>query len=186
MVNRREMFIKKVIIFILLTAVLVSGKAYCQEEIKSNQIKTIAGGVSKVDDESSVINVRTGSVAKQTFLDAHFNAELIWGELIKSGYIDPNGTIQAQFYELDKSSNMLLPRMSNAKKKVIYNIFQKALIDNGIMVFYISLNSNLLRGTHHIALIEIEQGDPVTIQYDSSSTNKNNIICLVDNKSDDN
>ncbi len=179
------MFKNRVITFILLTAVLVSGKAYCQEQIKDQQIRTIVGKVSKIDLESSVINIETGSVAKQAFSDAHVDSCLIWGELIKNGYIDPNGTIQPRFYALNKFSDILLPKKFNAKKKLIYSIFQKALADNGIMVFYTSFDSELLRGTHRIVSVEIEKGDPVTIQYNSSSPDKNNIIRLVDNKPDD-
>ncbi len=179
------MFRNKIIAFILLIAIFVSGKAYCQEEIKNQQIRTIVGKITQIDIESGVIDVETGGVAKQAFSDAHLNADLIWEELIKNGYIDSDGTIQAQFYELDKFSSMLLPKKFNAKKKLIYKIFQKALIDNGVMVFYIAIDSDLLQGTHHIASVEIEKGDPVTIQYDNSSGDKNNIIRLVNNKSDD-
>jgi hypothetical protein len=49
-------------------------------------------------------------------------------------------------------------------------------------VFHISVESNLYRNTLHIASIEIYQGDPVTIQYATSSSGKNIIIRLVDNK----
>jgi hypothetical protein len=177
------MFKNKAITFILLTAVLVSGKAYGQQAVKDRQIRDIVGKIIKMDEESGVVSLETGAVAKQAFLDAHLNADLIWGELIKNGYIDFNGTIQIPFYKLDKFSNMLLPKMFNARKELIYDIFQKALVDNGMMVFYIFSDSDLLRGTHYITSIEIGQGDPVTIQYDSSS-GKNNIIRLVDNKSD--
>ena len=175
----------KLVTFILLTAVLVSGKAYCQEETKDQQIRTIVGKVTKIDLESGVIDVATGAVEKQAFLDAYLNADLLWGEFIKNGYIDFKGTIQTPFYKLDKPSDMLLPKEFHAKKGLIYSVFQKALADHGVMVFYISIGSNLLQGTHRIASVEIEQGDPVTIRYDSSSPDKNNIIRLVDNKSDD-
>jgi len=164
----------KAIPLILLTAILVCNKAYCQEETNDQQIKTIVGQVTKMDIESGVVNVILGSVTKQDFSDAHFDAEALWAELIKDGYIDPNGLIQDQFYDLVKF---------NGKKKWIYAVFQKALTSNGrVMVFYITNDSNLLRGTHLMASIEIEPGDPVVIRYDSSSS-QNNIIRLVDNKS---
>ncbi len=179
------MFRNKTITFILLTTVLVSSKSYCQEEIKNQPTRTIVGKVTKMDLDSGVVSVETGAVTKQAFSDAHLNADLIWGELVKNGYIDPNGTIRTPFYGLDKFSDMLLPKKSNAKKKLIYGIFQKALTDNGMMMFYISNDSDLLQGTHRITSVEIEQGDPVTIQYVSASGDKNNVIRLVDNKSDD-
>ncbi len=179
------MFRNKTITFILLTAVLVSGKAYCQEEIKDQPIRAIVGKVTKMDLDSGVVSVETGAITKQAFSDAHLNADLIWEELIKNGYVDPNGTIQTPFYALDKFSDMHLPKKFNAKKKLIYGIFQKVLKGNGTMMFYISNNSGLFQGTHYITSVEIEQGDPVTIQYDSSSGDKNNIIRLVNNKSVD-
>jgi|GEM_PF-6612481 len=169
----------KALILILLTAVLVSGRAYCQE------IRTIVGKVTKIDSEGGVINVKAGTVTKQAFSDAHLDADLVWEELVKNNYIDPNGMIQAEFYSLDKFSSMLLPKKLNAKKKVIYNIFQKALAENRPKVFYISLNSNLLQGAHYMSSIEIEPGDPVTIQYNRSAVGRNNVISLVDNRSSD-
>ena len=173
----------KAIPLILLTAILVCNKAYCQEETNDQQIKTIVGQVTKMDIESGVVNVILGSVTKQDFSDAHFDAEALWAELIKDGYIDPNGLIQDQFYDLVKFKNMFLSNEFNGKKKWIYAVFQKALTSNGrVMVFYITNDSNLLRGTHLMASIEIEPGDPVVIRYDSSSS-QNNIIRLVDNKS---
>ena len=178
------MFRNKLVTFILLTAVFVSGKAYCQQEIENQQMRTIVGKVIKIDVESGVINVGTGAVEEQAFLDAHLNADLLWKEFIKNGYIDSRGTVRAPFYKLDKFSDMFLSKEFNTKKGLIYSVFQKALI-KGMMVFYISIDSTLLRGTHRIASVEIEQGDPVIIQYDNSSPGRNHVIRLVDNKSDD-
>jgi hypothetical protein len=115
---------KKNIIFILLTVILASSEAYCQEgildkviqgETKDLQISTITGSITHVSTQSGVISVQT---------------------------------------------------------------------DMGQKVFYISVESNLYRHTHHIASIEIHKGDPVTIQYTISSSGKNIIIKLEDNKSD--
>ena len=55
--------------------------------------------------------------------------------------------------------------------------------DKGQEMFYISPESMLYRHTHHIASLEIYKGDPVTIQYTVSSSGKNIIIKLIDNKS---
>ena len=54
--------------------------------------------------------------------------------------------------------------------------------DRGEKVFYISVESNLYRAAHHIASIEISKGDPLIIQYATSSAGKNIILKLVDNK----
>ena len=54
--------------------------------------------------------------------------------------------------------------------------------DHGTMSFYISIESDLFRSSHHMSSIEIEQGDPVVIQY-ITALGQNNIITLVDNKS---
>ena len=179
------MSIKKTIILILLTAILAYNKAYCQDEIKDQSIKTVVGQVVKMDIDSGVVNVISGYVTKQEFSDVGLDADLLWAELIKNNYIDSNGTIQCQFYGLEKFLNMALSKRFIAKKKLIYSIFQNALTENGkMMVFYITNNSNLLRETHLMASIEIEQGDPVIVQYDSSSP-KNNIISLMDNKTDE-
>jgi hypothetical protein len=179
------MFKNKIVIFIFLATVLVSGKVYCQEKINNPQMKTIVGKVIRMDEESNVISVETGAVTKQAFSDAHLNADSLWGELIKNGYIDPNGTIRTPFYRLDKFSDMILPKKFNTRKKLIYGIFQKAMIDNGIMTFEISLDSELLQDTHVIVSVEIEEGDPVTVHYISTSPDKNTIIRFVDNKVDD-
>lgn len=56
--------------------------------------------------------------------------------------------------------------------------------DKWNMVFYIPVDSGLFRENHHIASIEIKQGDPVTIQYFTASFGKNNIVTLVDHKSE--
>jgi hypothetical protein len=117
------MFKYRIISFILLTVVLVSGKAYCQQgildkeiqgETKDLQISTIAGKVTYVGPESNVIDVQT---------------------------------------------------------------------DKGQEMFFISPESMLYRHTHHIASLEIYKGDPVTIQYTISSSGKNIIIKLIDNRS---
>jgi hypothetical protein len=181
-----KMFRRKMIGFILLTVVLVSDKAYCQQKTSSRQIFTFVGQVTKFDLDSDVINVISGAVEKQEFSNAHLNVDPLWNALIKIGYIDSNGTIQDKYYALDKFSSMILPKEFNAKKKLIYTIFQNALADNGQRkVFYFTFNSELLLGNRNMAIVEIEQGDPVTIQYVNSSPDKNNIIRLVDNKSDD-
>ena len=118
------MFKYKIIFFILLTVVLASGEAYCQEavvdkviqgETKDLQTSTITGTVTDVDKGSGLINVQT---------------------------------------------------------------------DMGQKVFYVSLESNLFRHTHRISSVEISKGDPVTIQYTVSSSGKNIIIGLADNKPD--
>jgi len=51
---------------------------------------------------------------------------------------------------------------------------------NGKMMFYIEAESGLYRFTHHMASVEIEKDDKLTIQYVYSS-GKNSIIKLVDN-----
>jgi hypothetical protein len=70
--------------------------------------------------------------------------------------------------------------------KVIYVDAEGSVInvqtDTGKMVFYISVESNLIGGTHPIASIDIERGDPVQIQYSSSASGQNNIISLVDTR----
>lgn len=105
----------KAIAFILLTAVFISAKAYCDEGINNKQIITVNGTVTKIDSEGSAISVQT---------------------------------------------------------------------DKWVMDFHIPVDAELLRGTHHMASIEIEQGDPVTIRYFISSSGKNDIISLVDHKSE--
>ena len=118
------MFKYKTILFILLTVILASGKAYCQGgildkviqgETKDLQTSTITGTVIYVAKESGVISVQT---------------------------------------------------------------------DMGRKMFYISVETNMYRHTHHIASVEIYKGDPVTIQYTISSSGKNVIVKLVDNKPD--
>jgi len=54
--------------------------------------------------------------------------------------------------------------------------------DRGEKIFYLSVESNLYRAAHHIASIEISKGDPLIIQYATSSSGKNIILKLVDNK----
>jgi len=54
--------------------------------------------------------------------------------------------------------------------------------DFGTMQFYLTVESVLYQSFHHIASIEILKGDPVTIQYASSSDGKNIITRLVDNR----
>jgi hypothetical protein len=167
----------KLTALILLTALMLSGKAWPQENL---QIKTIFGKVTKMDIDGGVITVATGAVTEQAFADAHLDADGLWGELVKHGYIDDNGTIQTPFYALDKYTSLAVPKKFNPKKKLICRIIQKALLDNGMMMFYILNDSNLLQGGHHITSVEIEAGDPVTVQY--AVSDKNNIIRLVDNR----
>ena len=52
--------------------------------------------------------------------------------------------------------------------------------DKGIILFNMAVESDLFRGHHHIASIEIEQDDPVVIDFYNSSTGKNVIVKLVD------
>jgi hypothetical protein len=105
----------KVITFVLLTVILASGKAFCQQEIKGKQVNTISGKITYVDTAGGVINVQTDSMK---------------------------------------------------------------------MALYISVESDLLRYAHHIASIEIEKGDPVIIQYATTSSGKNVVIRLEDNRPD--
>jgi hypothetical protein len=109
------MFKNRAVILILLIAVFISGKAFCQQEIKNMQVKTIAGKITYIDLAGSVINVQT---------------------------------------------------------------------DNGKMALSISVESELLRYAHHIASVEIQVGDPVIIQYATTSLGKNVIIKLEDSKPD--
>jgi predicted GH43/DUF377 family glycosyl hydrolase len=51
----------------------------------------------------------------------------------------------------------------------------------GMVVFYLSAETNLYRSTHHMSVIEIEKDDPVTIQYITTS-GRNNAISVVDGK----
>src|ERR1700678_2333541 len=53
------MFRNIIISFILLTAVLASGRAYCQEMMNNQRINTIAGKVIDIDHDSGFINIRT-------------------------------------------------------------------------------------------------------------------------------
>ena len=103
------MFKYKIIFFILLTAVLASGKAYCDP-----QISTVTGKVTYVGPENNVIDVRT---------------------------------------------------------------------NKGKEMFFISVESMLYRRNQHITSLEIYKGDPVTIQYTVSSSGKNIVIKLIDDKS---
>ncbi len=105
------MFKLKAIALILLMAVLISGKAYCQQTNKDLQTKTASGKVVKMDVEGGVIKVKIGYMTK---------------------------------------------------------------------VFYLSSESDLYMSTHHMSSLEIQEGDPVIIQYISSS-GKNRVISLVDN-----
>jgi hypothetical protein len=106
---REKMFKNKAIIFVLLIAILASGKAFCQQEIEGMQKITIAGKVTGIDEAGSVINVQTDSGQK--------------------------------------------------------------------IALYISVESVLFRYAHH-------KGDPVIIQYASTSSGKNIIIRLEDTKPD--
>jgi hypothetical protein len=65
-----------------------------------------------------------GAIEKSAFSN-------IWEILINEGYIDPNGIIQKKFRGLTGPSGMSLPGISltNKKKKVIYDILQKARTD---------------------------------------------------------
>lgn len=113
---RRERMLKyKVVTFILLTALFTSAKAYCQQDIKDQQINTIIGKVTYLDVAGDIISVQT--------------------------------------YK-------------------------------GTMVFNLSVGSELFHYAHRISVIEIEKGDPVTIQYKKSSLGKNIITRLVDKKQD--
>jgi len=116
------MFKYKIIFFILLTAVLASGKAYCQEGILDKeiqgktqdlQISTVTGKVTYVGPANHVIDVQT---------------------------------------------------------------------DRGQEMFFISVESMLYQHNQHITSLEIYKGDPVTIQYTVSSSGKNVIIKLIDDK----
>jgi hypothetical protein len=53
------MFKYKLITFILLTAVLIPAKAFCQEVIKDQQVRVIAGNVTYADPAGGIINVQT-------------------------------------------------------------------------------------------------------------------------------
>ena len=107
------MYKYKMVSFVLLTMVLISSQAYCQQATKERQVRTISGKVTEVDPEGWVVDVQT---------------------------------------------------------------------DNGKMTFYIEAESGLYRFTHHMASVEIEKGDKVTIQY-VYSLGKNSIIKLVDSTS---
>lgn len=65
-------------------------------------------------------------VAQKTFIKTHLDVAPIWMALIKNGYIDPDGVIQAKFYKLDTYSKMDLPETFNAKKWQIFNILRMA------------------------------------------------------------
>jgi hypothetical protein len=112
--RRKRMFKYKVITFILLIALFTTAKAYCQQGVDDQQIKTIVGTVTYVDVSGNIISVQT---------------------------------------------------------------------NHGLMVFNISVESDLLRFAHHMASIEIEKGDPVMIRYETTPFGKNEIIKLVDQRS---
>lgn len=76
-------------------------------------------------------------------------------------------TISGQVVSLDTASQVLTVKT-----------------DNGTMDFYVSIESDLFLGTHHIASIEITPKDPVTIQYATTASGKNVIIKLVDTNPD--
>lgn len=54
--------------------------------------------------------------------------------------------------------------------------------DNGPMAFYVPTGVNIVLETRDITLTDIKQGDPVTIQYYTSSLSKNVVLSIVDNK----
>jgi len=54
--------------------------------------------------------------------------------------------------------------------------------DTGEMAFSVSDHARIVRNTHDAGLLDIKEGDPVTIQYTSASLGKNSILRLVDNK----
>ncbi|MBF0595716.1 MAG: hypothetical protein HQL22_12230 [Candidatus Omnitrophica bacterium] len=53
--------------------------------------------------------------------------------------------------------------------------------DNGPMAFSVSEKAQIVRDTHDIGLLDIKPGHPVTIQYETPSPGKSNVISLVDN-----
>ena len=166
---------QRILISLTLLIVLASTNSHAQES-------TIIGKVLTIDQESGVVNVARGSFTKQIFKENRLDADLIWDELIKDGYIDAEGNLQTAFYSLDKFTEMTLAHKFYSKRKLIFNIIQKAMSNAGSMSFEITLDSNLLRGTHKISTVEILAGDPVSIQYDRSADGHNTVITLVDNK----
>ena len=55
----------------------------------------------------------------------------------------------------------------------------------GTLVFHVSVESDLLRYSHHIASIEIQKDDPVIVQFEKNSYGKNIIVKLVDKQQDE-
>jgi len=78
------MFKYKRIIIVLLTMLFISVQAYCQQQSKDPQIKTIAGTVTYVDVSGSIISVQTDkgtmvfniSVESELFRYAHHMASI--------------------------------------------------------------------------------------------------------------
>ena len=68
-----------------------------------------------------------GSVVKRAFSDDRLDTDMIWNELIKNGYIDFNGAIQAKFNKLKNSSDMDLSEKFVAQKEQIYAILQESV-----------------------------------------------------------
>ena len=149
---------------------------------RSQSMNTILGKITKIDPESGVVSIESGSIDKQTLIDNRLNADLIWDGLRDNGYIDDNGTLQIPFYALDKFNKMQLPRRIASRKRAVFDLIHHILDQQGPQTFNIQMNSDLLRGTHTIASLEIEEGDPVKIEYDPAN---NNIIRMIDNKSAD-
>jgi len=54
--------------------------------------------------------------------------------------------------------------------------------DQGQRVFSVPNGVTIVRDTHDIALMDIKEGHPVTIQYYTSSPGKDTVVSIVDNE----
>lgn len=102
------------VILILLVSALMGTAAYSQENLHSNQIKTVSGTVTKTDFVGNTITVLTN--------------------------------------------------------------------DQKQMAFFVPGNVIITQEAHDIGLMDIREGNPVTIQYDNSSTGQSIAVSIVDNK----
>jgi len=175
------MFKPKISVLIFLAMVIVSGKAYCQSLDLDIHVKVVYGKVTSVDPESGAVTLQTGMITKDAFDDPHLDADALWQDLIDNHYVDPEGVVLTRYYKLWGPSDMEVSKIFKYKVRLIYQLFEKALDNNGPMVFYIVPSSKMFSGTHDMASVEIEPRDTVTVQYDSTNSD-HDIIRLDDEK----
>ena len=102
-----KMFKNKVMVLVLLTAILISGKAFCQQEIKDMQVKTIAGNVTYIDLAGSVINVQTNS-GKMVFSISVESELLRYAHHIVSVEIGKGDSVMIQYATTSLGKNVII------------------------------------------------------------------------------